>query len=267
MCNSMEKSFKVTHTHQSQNESMKKKVKHGGSLPSRKVLSQMVNNQDVFEAPIVVSEVKARYRYGQNKSANKAELINWKGNIPVIKFNFADENDSNPIGETTATIKKRHRSPSKKTKNANGTTNLLFKSATADDLSGVAHSPTPKPMRKKHHSCKDLNETKRSRSKHSKHRNHHSNHHHSHHHHHQQQQHQDKKEKVVNVAKQPPPPRTVTHASSSKLIHYKTRPVQLNATMPTSTGSVNIGSSSKHIVHLQQCPAFPPFSIKLQFRL
>lgn len=220
MCNSLNKKSLVTY--QSQGE-MLKKVKHGGSLPSRKVLSQMVP-KDVFNSsmPIVVSEVKARYRFGVK--SNKAQVVNWKGNIPVIKFNFEEEKNLNR-SEHVPKKRHHHHHSSKKIKCGNS---LLFKSATTEEIA-IPTSPLPKPLKKKHHSCKGLNTvataTAAVKPK--------------------------SQPKVFSVSSKqlPPPPKMIT-ATTTKLIQcsHRQRPVQ-------------------HVFQVQQYPAFPPFNIKLQFKL
>lgn len=225
MCNSLNKKALVPY--KSQEEALSKKVKHGGSLPSRKIRSHMVHKDTSFDSsvPIMVGEVKARYRFGVKSS--KAQVVNWKGNIPVIKLNFNEPPSAsiNHPSLDSPVHKKRqrhHHSPSKKLKRGN---NLLVKSATVDEMS--PSSPLANPLRKKHHSCKGLN--------HSSPR-------------------QVTPPKVVSVSHKqlPPPPKTIT-TTTTKLIKSSR-------------------DKTRRDVHFLQpqvlpYPTFPPFNIKLQFKL
>ena len=178
------------------------------------------------QQPIIVSEIKARYRFG-SKSNNYS--TNWlKGNIPVIKFKPIEENAI--LDHTITQSSSRKCSSNKKIKfnNNNNKSNLIFKSATIDEVSSL------KPLRKKHLSSKSsINVSKR---------------------------HNQAPPKVVSVAgtKQPPPPKTLTsksvHIPTGKLVHYKSCPIQL--VQPTITTTPCL-----------QMPTFPPFCIKLQFKL
>jgi hypothetical protein len=177
------------------------------------------------QQPIIVSEIKARYRFG-SKSNNYS--TNWlKGNIPVIKFKPIEENVI--LDHTITQSSSRKCSSNKKIKfNNNNKSNLIFKSATIDEVSSL------KPLRKKHLSSKSsINVSKRQNQA---------------------------PPKVVSVAgtKQPPPPKTLTsksvHIPTGKLVHYKSCPIQLAQPTITTTPCL-------------QMPTFPPFCIKLQFKL
>ncbi len=188
---------------------------------------QQQQQQPPPQQPIIVSEIKARYRFG-SKSNNYS--TNWlKGNIPVIKFKPIEENVI--LDHTITQSSSRKCSSNKKIKfnnNNNNDSNLIFKSATIDEVSLL------KPLRKKHLSSKSsINVSKR---------------------------HNQAPPKVVSVAgtKQPPPPKTLTSKSvnlpTGKLVHYKSCPIQLVQPTVTTTPCL-------------QMPTFPPFCIKLQFKL
>jgi len=221
---------------------------------------QQQHQQKQQHQPFVVSEISARYRFG-SKSNNYS--TSWlKGNtIPVIKFKPIKEENVLQFDHTTTTSSScRKCSASKKIKfdninnnNIDKIDNLIFKSATIHEVTSLN-----KPIRKIQQHHQQLNKPLSSKStimnvsasvanK-------------RHHHHHNKSL-----QKVVSVAsgngvtKLPPPPKTLTSKSvnlppTSKLIHYKSYPIQLVQQQQQSAPCF-------------QMPTFPPFCIKLQFKL
>ena len=239
MCNTLKKTLVPYRKVAAQEEVASKKVKHGGSLPSRKVLSHMVHKDTSFDSsmPIMVGEVKARYRFGVKSTS--AQVVNWKGNIPVIKLNFNEPPTTKSLNHseiiTSSPSKKRHHHHHHASKKIKCGNKILIKSATTEEISPTLSS-SPKPLRKKHHSCKGLNHHNSSRD--------------------------PTPPKVVSVSHKqlPPPPKTVTTTTTTT-----------STTNKLITKSCREVKTQRNVTLLQPqvlpYPTFPPFNIKLQFKL